>query len=106
MKYVETLLKSKKTVFTYDDIRFFFQITNRNTLKSLLARMVKSGILQHLVPGIFALPRYNQFEFATLLKKNSYISFETVLKQEGIIFQDYGNTLFLASDRSEKKTVS
>lgn len=105
MKYIETLLKSKKTVFTYDDIRFFFQITNRNTLKSLLERMIQSGVLQRLANGIFALPHYDQFEFATLLKKNSYISFETVLKQKGIIFQDYGNTLFLASDRSEKKSA-
>lgn len=105
MKYLETLLKSWKTVFTYDDIRFFFQITNRNTLKSLLARLVKSWVLQHLSSGIFAFPHYEVFEFATVFHKNSYISFETVLKQEAIVFQDYGNTLFLASDRSETKSA-
>lgn len=105
MKYVDTLLKSWKTVFTYDDIRFLFQITNRNALKSLLQRLVKSWILERLTSGIFALPRYQPFEFATLWKKNSYISFETVLRQEAIIFQDYGNTLFLASDRTLEKSA-
>jgi hypothetical protein len=61
--------------------------------------------LQHLSSGIFALPHYDPFEFATQFKKNSYISFETVLKQEGIIFQDYGKTIFLASDRRETKSA-
>jgi hypothetical protein len=41
-----------------------------------------------------------------LLQKNSYISFETVLKKEAIIFQHYGDTLFLASERSETKLVN
>jgi hypothetical protein len=46
------------------------------------------------------------FELATKLRKNSYISFETVLKQEWIIFQDYGNTIFLASDNTINKETS
>jgi predicted transcriptional regulator of viral defense system len=103
MKYLEILLKSGKTVFTYDDIRVFFGIEKADTIKKILNRLVKSGILQHIAHGIFALPHYQEFEFATLFKKNSYISFETVLKKEGIIFQHYGNTIFLATDRTLTK---
>jgi hypothetical protein len=62
-------------------------------------------VLQHLASGLYAFPRFDHFEFATLLKKNSYISFETVLKKEAIIFQDYGNTLFLASDKTLTKSA-
>ena len=38
------------------------------------------------------------FEMANKLKKRSYISFETVLAKEGIIFQ-WQDTIFSASDR-------
>jgi hypothetical protein len=61
--------------------------------------------LQRLSSGIFAFPHYERFEFATVFHKNSYISFETVLKKEAIIFQDYGNTLLLASDKTLTKSA-
>ena len=39
------------------------------------------------------------------LKKYSYISFETVLKKAGVIFQDHGDSVYLASDDTLKKKV-
>jgi predicted transcriptional regulator of viral defense system len=105
MKHLDILLKSGKTIFSYQDIGFLLGIPNRETIKKLLMRLTKSGILQPLSSGLYALPHFDSFEFATLLKKNSYLSFETVLKQQAIIFQDYGNTLFLASDKSLTKAA-
>ena len=105
MKYLEILLKSWKTVFTHDDIRVFFGIEKPDTIKKILYRLVKNWILQRLAHGIFALPHYEKFEFATLFKKNSYISLETVLYKEAIVFQYYGSTVFLATDRTLTKRV-
>jgi predicted transcriptional regulator of viral defense system len=105
MKYLESFLKSWKTIFSYADASFLLWIKNKDTIKSLFYRLTKSWILQHLASGLYALPHFDHFEFATLLKKNSYISFETVLKQHSIIFQDYGTTLFLASDKSLTKSA-
>ena len=105
MRYLETLLKSGKTVFTYEMLGFFLQIANRDTLKSLIQRLVKSWVLQRLHHGIYALPHYEIFEFATLLQKRSYISLETVLKKEAIIFQDYGTRIFLMWEKTEEKTA-
>jgi len=42
------------------------------------------------------------FELACKINKTSYISFETVLKMHGAIFQYY-ESIFLASDKSIEK---
>jgi len=79
---------------------------NKNTIKSFLSRQIKSETLQHLYKWIYGLPKFNNYEFASKIKKNSYISFETVLKSKWIIFQDYSHTIFLASDNTwEKKAI-
>jgi hypothetical protein len=50
------------------------------------------------------LKNYNIYEFACKIKKKSYISLETVLKKEWIIFQYY-ETIFLISDDRLEKTI-
>lgn len=54
---------------------------------------------------MYTLKKYERFELGTKLKKNSYVSFESVLRQGGIIFQEYGEEVFLASDNTLKKEV-
>ncbi|MDD3262633.1 MAG: hypothetical protein PHR61_02200 [Candidatus Absconditabacteria bacterium] len=105
MKYINKILKSEKTIFNYKDIGLLLGIENRETIKSFLSRQIKSGTLQRLSKGIYALPNFDKYEFASKIKKNSYISFETVLKSKGIIFQDYSHTIFLASDNTGEKKV-
>lgn len=106
MRYIEKILKSKKKVFTYNDIWLILWIKNRETIKSFLARQVKNGILNHPYKWIYTLPDFTSYEFASKIKRNSYISFETVLKNKWVIFQDYSNTIFLASDNTwEKQTI-
>ena len=80
-------------------------MSNRESIKSFFVRWVKLWIFQYISKWIYALKSYDIFELAMKLKKNSYISFETVLKKEGIIFQDYGNTIFLASNQTLEKHV-
>lgn len=105
MKYIDKIINSKKTVFTYQDIQNLLWIDNKNTIKSYFSRWVKSGIFKNIFKWVYVLSNYDIYELANKVKLNSYISFETVLKKEWIIFQDYGNTIFLASDQSIEKNI-
>lgn len=105
MKYLDKLLDSWKTVFTYDDISILLGIENNNTIKSFINRLLKTSIVKSNFKWIYTLNKYDNFELASKLKKDSYISFETVLKQNWIIFQDYSNTIFLASNNSISKKI-
>lgn len=103
MKYLDKLLDTKKTIFTYNDISSILWIENKNTIKKFFERGIKENIFINIYKWIYAFKKYDIFEFAIKLKKNSYISFETVLKKEWIIFQDYGESIFLASDNTITK---
>ncbi len=103
MKNIDKIILSWKTVFTYNDIKNIVWIENKETIKSFFVRWVKNNIFDYITKWIYTLKKYNKLELATKLKKNSYISFETVLKKEWIIFQDYQDTIFLASDNTITK---
>jgi hypothetical protein len=105
MKYIDTILASQKTVFTYRDIQTILWIDNKETIKSYFTRWVKSGIFKRIYKWIYTLANYNTTELANKVKTNSYVSFETVLKKEWIIFQDYGDTIFSASDQTIQKKI-
>jgi hypothetical protein len=105
MKYLDKILASNKTVFSYQDIENLLSLSNRDTIKSFFRRWIKDGVFMSITKWIYALKKYEKYELATKLKKNSYLSFETVLKKEWIIFQDYGNQIFLASDNTIAKDI-
>lgn len=105
MKYLDIILHSWKTIFRYHDLELLLGIGNRYTLKNIFQRWVDDGIFILLQKWIYWLKKYNNYELGTKLKTKSYISFETVLKSEWVVFQDYGNQIFLASDNNLKKTV-
>jgi hypothetical protein len=48
---------------------------------------------------------YNVFECANKIKTPSYVSLETVLAQENIIFQDYGPNIYSISNNTFSKKV-
>ncbi len=94
------LTNSGKTVFTTGDLRLFWEIENKNVLKATIFRAIEKGYLVSIRRGLYGLNevKIDEFELAGKLKKNSYISFETVLAQAGVIFQWY-DEIFSASDR-------
>ncbi len=99
----ERLLKlhsSQKTVFTTTELMLFWEIENKNVLKTTVLRAVKKGYLKHIRRGLYGLNgvKIDKLELAGKLKKQSYISFETVLLKNDIINQWY-DTIFSASDR-------
>lgn len=103
MSNVWKLLQSKRTVFTYQNLQSILWIQNRETLKSFLDRQIKAWILIRPYMWIYAFKNFDIFEFASKIKTQSYISFETVLKKEWVIFQNYGKTVFLASNNTIEK---
>ncbi len=72
---------------------------------SIVSRLLKSKILLNPYKGIYTLANYDIFELASKIKKNSYVSFETVLRKEWIVFQEYWETIFLATDNTIEKSA-
>lgn len=73
-----------------------FRLIPYNNLKRRLSYYVSAGKLKKPRRGIYTKKEYNQLELAAKLCAPSYISLETVLEQEGIIFQKY-ESIFSAS---------
>ena len=92
-----SILRSQATVFTFKDILLATTEPKPLLLKRRLNYYVKKGELYHIRRGLYAKDKnYNRLELATKIFTPSYVSFETILKQEGIIFQYY-STIFVAS---------
>lgn len=99
------IYESSQTVFTLKDIALILKETNLNTLKSNLNYYIKTGKLISLHRGIYAKNKdYNKLELATKIYTPSYISFETMLYAEGLIFQYY-DAFYAASYLSRKLVI-
>lgn len=102
---IAKLYQSSKTVLTIKDIALIWEETNSARLKAKVAYYVKQGALARLTRGVFAKNKnYNPKELATSIYTPSYITFETVLREAGVIFQHY-DTLFVAAPWSFTKTI-
>ena len=94
---LSAILRAENTVFTFKDIVLLWRENDPKLAKSRVNYYVKKGKLYAIRRGIYAKDEnYNKLELATKIYTPSYISFETVLRQEGIIFQHY-DTIFVAS---------
>lgn len=99
------LYKSPKTVLNIKDLALVWEEINVNNLKSKTSYYSKTGSLVRLARGIFAKDsNYNPKELATSIYTPSYVSFETVLREAGIVFQYY-EEVFVASRWSKKRKV-
>jgi len=84
------IYRLKNTVFTTKDIALIWRETNLDTIKARINYYVKKGKLYAIRRGIYAKDKnYNKLELATKIYTPSYISLETVLQKEGVIFQYY-----------------
>ena len=102
---IAKLYQSPKTILTNKDLSLVWEETNLNNLKAKTAYYVKQGALIRLTRGVFAKnANYNAKELATSIYTPSYISFETVLRESGIIFQ-HNDTIFVAAPWSVTKKI-
>ena len=96
------LLKTDKTVFSFKDILLASGENNPALLRQRLYYYVKKGYLYPLRRGLYAKDKnYNRLELATKIFTPSYVSFETVLAEAGVVFQLYGQ-IFLASYQTKE----
>lgn len=103
---ITQIYKTPKTVFTIKYLAVLWNETNPDHLKAKTSYYVKTGALKRLTRGIFARDKnYNPKELASNIYTPSYISFETALREAGIIFQYY-ETIFIASRFSKKTKIN
>lgn len=100
--YLTTILRSAKTVFTSRDIAILWQDPGTSATRVRISYYVKKGDLIRLRKGLYAKSKdYNKLELATRIFTPAYVSFETVLAKEGLIFQIY-QPIFVASYTTRK----
>lgn len=93
---IAKLYASPKTILTTKDIALIWEEANTVNLLSKIKYYAKQGSLIRLTRGVFAKDKnYNPKELATSLYTPSYLSFETVLREAGIIFQHH-DAVFVA----------
>jgi len=103
---VAKLYQTLKTVLTNKDLALVWNETNKDHLKSKISYYVRRGVLIRLTRGVFAKDEnYSRRELAASVYTPSYISFETVLRDAGIIFQHY-DTIFVAGPFSKTTTIN
>jgi predicted transcriptional regulator of viral defense system len=94
---LHTLLRSQKSVFSFNEIFLLSGEADPKRIANRLHYYTQTGALYHIRRGLYAKDRdYNRLEVATKIITPAYISFETVLRLEGIIFQFY-QQIFVAS---------
>jgi predicted transcriptional regulator of viral defense system len=102
---IAKLYQSNKTILTSKDLALIWQINNEESLHAKTSYYVKTKALIRLTRGVFSKDKkYNPKELATSVYSPSYISFETVLRESGVIFQNY-ETIFIAGPYSLTKRI-
>ena len=96
---------SQKSILTTQDIALLWGETNAANLNNKIKYYAKRGSIAHLSRGIFAKStEYDVKELATSIYTPSYISFETVLREAGVIFQHH-SAVFVAGPYSIQKKI-
>lgn len=79
----------KRTVFSLADLAMITGITNPLALRQSINYYVKKGEILNPRKGIYTKINFDVLELACKIYSPSYISNETVLQKEGLIFQYY-----------------
>jgi len=96
------ILRSKSSVFTFKEILLASIEANPALLRRRLNYYVKTGELYHIRRGLYAKDKdYDKLEVATKIFTPSYVSFETVLVQAGVVFQHY-STIFVSTYQTKE----
>ena len=91
------ILRSKSSAFTFKEILLSSELADAALLKRRLHYYVKKGELYSVRRGLYAKDKnYDRLELATKILTPSYVSFETILAEAGVIFQYY-NKIFVAT---------
>ncbi|MFW5888108.1 MAG: type IV toxin-antitoxin system AbiEi family antitoxin domain-containing protein [Patescibacteria group bacterium] len=104
--YYKKLVQSGKTVFSMNDMRQIWGIKDADHLKVIVNRLYKRGDIRRIQKGVYTIAEEpNEWEIANKLKVPSYISLNTVLRENNIIFQEQGKTVTCVSNNTLTKKV-
>ena len=87
IKILETILRSRKTVFTLQSLMMLTECSDTKKLTKSLHYYAKGGKLLNPRKGIYTKLKYDEQEMACSLYRPSYISLEYVLGRAGVVFQ-------------------
>lgn len=86
-------------VFHIDDLARIWGISNRNTLSTSLKRYVEKGLIYRLYRGLYSIKPVTELDplplGAKALNSYCYLSGETVLAKQGVIFQQIDYFTFM-----------
>jgi predicted transcriptional regulator of viral defense system len=101
MNYIQRLLLSPNTVFTTNDLKLLWHSAAEDQVKQYVQYHTKRGNLVRIQRGVYSLPSrvVNPLELGNKLRSPSYVSFETVLLEHGVVFQ-WSDVIRLASSES------
>jgi len=103
MYRINELIKTGKNIFSIKDLALIWNIKKDNTLYTTLKRYVKKGLLFRIKKGIYSITPIEKLSIveiaSALVAGYHYLSCETVLQKEGIIFQS-SNQLTFVSNKS------
>lgn len=101
MDKYQSLLNQDKTTFHAADLALLWGIDNQDTLNVTLKRFVDRGILKRIHKGFYAttdLSNIDPYDLGfSYLNTYSYVSLESILVKEGIIFQEVQYITFVSS---------
>ena len=108
MNKYKILLSQDKKLFHAADLALLWNIDNQDTLNMTLKRMVDKEVLHRIHKGFYATTNPNKIDPRLLglnyINKYAYISLETILSIEGVIFQDVKYLTFISS-RTQKFNI-
>ncbi len=94
---IAKLYQSPKIILSNKELALIWGENDQTKLNAKTAYYVKQGALIRLTRAVFAKGKnFKAKELATSLYAPSYVSFETVLREAGVIFQHY-DTIFAAA---------
>ena len=100
-KKLAILLKQQRKIFHVDDLELLWNISNKHTLHSTLHRYTKNNYLIPIQRGLYSTVPLNQLNpielGSALIHRYTYLTTETVLAQNGIIFQNIPHLTFVSS---------
>lgn len=76
-----------QTVFTMQELQLLFPLFSHKELQNKLYYAIQTGKIRNVRRGMYTKNTYHPYELANKLYTPSYISFETILAKEGLIFQ-------------------
>ena len=101
---IKKINKIKKSYFTFSDLRKITSLDDES-LRVSVSRMIKVGEIRKIIKGYYCLPSaiLDLPKIAVEIYTPSYLSFEWVLGQEGILSQK-SYSLTLATTKRAKQT--